>query len=163
MIKRRRAEGKTDYRKRIILLGGGKPRIVFRKTNRYIISQYVKSEGAKDKVLFGANSSELLNYGWPEKNKGSLKSLPACYLTGFLLGRKISDIKEKAEGVADFGLLRSIPKSRNYAFLKGVIDAGVAVNAGEEIFPNEERLKGKHMKISIELDKIKENINKKFV
>jgi large subunit ribosomal protein L18 len=36
--RRRRREGKTDYSKRINLLKSGAPRIVFRKTNRYLIA-----------------------------------------------------------------------------------------------------------------------------
>jgi len=49
-LKRRRKEHKTDYAKRIKLLKGGSPRVVFRKTNKYIISQYVKSKNAQDKI-----------------------------------------------------------------------------------------------------------------
>ena len=35
--KRRRKQGKTDYAKRIKLLKSKSPRIVFRKTNKYIL------------------------------------------------------------------------------------------------------------------------------
>jgi len=161
--KRRRAEGKTDYKARVAMLKSGKARVVFRRTNRYIIGQYVKSKEAADYVLAGANSKELLDYGWLKTSSGSLKSLPASYLTGFLLGKKISD-KEGEEGIFDLGLLRNVKKSRAYAFLKGVADAGIKVKANEEIFPDEKRIKGMHMKsrISEVFEKIKENINKKF-
>ena len=37
--KRRRIEAKTDYAKRIKLLKSEKPRLVFRRTNKYIIAQ----------------------------------------------------------------------------------------------------------------------------
>jgi len=140
-----------------------KPRIVCRKTNKYIIGQYVESREAKDKVIVGIDSRELLKYGWPESARGSLKSLPACYLTGLLLGKKVADIKDKAEGVFDMGLLRNVPKSRAYAFLKGVIDAGIDAKAKEEIFPEEGRLKGSHLKNKIDIEKIKGKINQKFV
>ena len=158
--KQRRRQGKTDYRARIALLKSEKPRIVFRKTNRYIIGQIIESREAKDIVIAGVNSKQLLEYGWPEKNKGSLKSLPACYLSGFLLGKK--NIAKK-EAVFDIGLLRNIPKSRAYAFLKGVVDFGISVNCSEEIFPNEARIKGSHMKndISKIFDKVKEKIKTK--
>ena len=66
-LRRRRRENKTDYGKRVKLLGGGIPRIVFRKTNKYLIAQYVKSHQAQDKVVFNLNSKELLKYGWPKK------------------------------------------------------------------------------------------------
>lgn len=158
---KRRIKGKTDYKARINLLRSGRARVVFRKTNRYIIGQYVKSREAKDYVVLGVNSKDLLNYGWPDFSRGSLKSLAASYLIGFLLGKKILDRDEK-EGIFDMGLSRSIPKSRAYAFLKGVVDSGVKIKIKEEMFPNEERIK-KSLKIAIEFDKIKENIEKKFI
>jgi len=159
--KRRRREGKTDYKARINLLRSGKARIVFRKTNRYVIGQYVKSEEAKDYVLVGLTSKKLLKYGWPQSAQGSLKSLPACYLTGFLLGKKVLD-KGEEEGVFDIGLLRSVIKSRVYSFLKGIIDAGIKVNYKEDMFPEKERLEGGHLKSKIDVNKIKENIERKF-
>ncbi len=161
--KRRRREGKTDYKARINLLRSGKDRIVFRKTNRYVIGQYIKSEEAKDYVLVGLTSKQLLEYGWPQSSRGSLKSLPACYLTGFLLGKKILDkYGEGTESIFDIGLLRSIVKSRVYSFLKGVVDAGIKVNYKEDMFPEKERLEGKYLKSKIEVNKIKENIEGKF-
>jgi len=159
--KRRRREGKTDYKARINLLRSGKARIVFRKTNRYVIGQYIKSKEAKDYVVVGLTSKKLLKYGWPQSALGSLKSLPACYLTGFLLGKKILD-KGKEEGIFDIGLLRSIAGSRVYSFLKGVVDAGVKVGYKEEMFPEKERIEGKHLKSKIDVNKIKENIEGKF-
>ena len=159
MKAKRRTRGKTDYKARIKLLKSRKGRIIFRKTNKYIIGQYIKSKEAKDYVVLGVTSKNLLNYGWPESSKGSLKSLPACYLTGFLLGNKILD-KDEKEGIFDLGLLRSIPKSRAYAFLKGVSDSGVKIKVGEKMFPQEGRIK----KISwaeIDFNKIKKNIEGK--
>ena len=97
MMKRRKQEKKTDYKARLNMLKSGKGRIVFRKTKRYIIGQYIKSEEAKDSVIIGLTSKELLKYGWPASLEGSLKSLPACYLAGFLLGKKILDKEEKTD------------------------------------------------------------------
>ncbi|GAJ13133.1 unnamed protein product, partial [marine sediment metagenome] len=88
-LKRRRKEYKTDYSKRIKLLKSGAPRVVFRKTNRYLIAQYVISKEAQDKIEFGINSKHLMKYGWPKESKGSLKSISAAYLTGILVGKKI--------------------------------------------------------------------------
>jgi len=165
MQKRRRQECKTDYKARVELLGSRTPRIVFRKTNKYITGQYVKSKEAKDCVVVGLTSKELLKYGWPEALAGSLKSSPASYLTGFLLGKKILDKEEKVEAIFDIGLHRSIPKSRAYSFLKGVVDSGVDVKCKKDIFPDEKRIQGKHLKNSIaeNFSKIKGNIEKKFV
>ena len=88
-LKRRRQENKTDYGKRIKVLKGGIPRIVFRKTNKYVIIEYVTSKNAQDKVELGTTSKELLLQGWPKDWSGSLKSIPAAYLTGLLFGKKI--------------------------------------------------------------------------
>ena len=152
--KRRRMEGKTDYNARKELLKSKRARIVFRKTNRYVIGQYVKSEEAKDKVVTGLMSKELIDYGWPKTF--NVKSLIASYLTGYLLGKKILDKGEK-EGIFDSGLLRSVKKSRMYAFLKGVVDSGVKVKCKEEMFPEEKRIKNENS------EKIKEKIDKRFV
>ena len=88
-LKRRRKEYKTDYKKRFGLLKSGVPRIVFRKTNKYVSAQYVTSKEAQDKVILGISSKNLIKYGWPEISKGSLKSITASYLTGYLVGKKI--------------------------------------------------------------------------
>src|SRR3989344_3321855 len=143
-IKRRRKEYKTDYLKRIKLLKSGSPRVVFRKTNKYIIAQYVTSSEAQDKIEIGINSKILLKYGWPKEREGSLKSLPASYLIGLLIGRNI--LKHKLENpIVDLGMLRTPHKSKVYAFLKGLIDAGIKIKCEKEAFPSEERIKGKHL------------------
>ncbi len=160
MIKKRRSEGKTDYKLRVDLLKSGKGRVVFRKSNRYITGQYVKSREAKDKVIVGVISKQLLKYGWPEKAVGSLKNLAASYLTGLLLGKKILNKGEK-QGVADIGLLRSIKGSRIYAFLKGVVDSGVEVKVKKEMFPDKEKIR-QEGKIKINIEEIKQNIQNKL-
>ena len=103
--RRRRKEGKTDYKARIGLLKSGKARVIVRKTNRYIIGQIVVSEDAKDRIVVGVNSRELIEKGWPKEMSGSLKSMPAAYLAGFFLGKKSAEIKE---GILDIGLQRNI-------------------------------------------------------
>ena len=154
VAKRRRREHKTDYGKRIRLLKSGKPRIVFRRTNKYVIAQYVISEEAKDKIIFGVNSKNLLKYGWPENAKGSLKSITASYLTGYLIGKQIKDKKLK-QPIIDFGMIRTLHKTKVYGFLKGIIDAGIEIKCKEEAFPDEQRIKGEHMKNKIQFDEIK--------
>ena len=65
-------------------------------------------------------------------------------MIGFLLGKKI--IKEKLENpIVDFGLHRTLHKTKPFAFLKGLIDAGVKINCPKEAFPEEERIQGKNM------------------
>ncbi len=160
--KRRRKERKTDYLKRLKLLKSEKPRVVFRKTNRYVIAQYILSEEAKDKIIFGRNSKELMKFGWPKEFEGSLKSIPASYLLGFLIGKKI--IKDKLEmPIIDFGMIRPLHKSKIYAFQKGLIDYGVKIKSSKkEIFPEEERIIGKNLKKDFSgiFNKIKQEIEK---
>jgi large subunit ribosomal protein L18 len=152
--KRRRKEGKTDYKNRFGLLKSNKPRVVVRKSNRYLISQIVVSEEAQDKVIKSVSSKELMSFEWPENLKGSLKNLSACYLTGFLIGKKSQEIDEC---VLDIGLQRNIYKSRIYAFLKGLIDSGLNIKHGGKITPNEEMIK-LNDKTKELVDKIKEKI-----
>jgi large subunit ribosomal protein L18 len=155
--KRRRRQGKTDYVKRLNLLKSNSPRIIFRKTNRYVISQYVTSKEAQDKIVFGTSSKELIKHGWPKEMSGSLKSISASYLIGLLIGKKI--IKEKLKTpIVDFGMHLVLHKSREFAFINGLVDAGLKIKTEKEAFPDEARIKGEHMKNKIPFTKIKENI-----
>ena len=156
--KRRRLQGKTDYKARLVMLKSGIARVVFRKTNRYIIGQFIKSKEAKDFISVGLDSRELVAFGWPKSP--SIKSLPAAYLTGFLLGKKVIDKEGKTRAIFDLGLMRSIPKSREYAFLKGVIDSGVEISGDKKMFPEESRLLGKHLKNNVSVEAIKQKIAK---
>ncbi len=158
-VKKRRHECKTNYSKRLKLLKGNKPRVVFRKTNQYIVGQYVISVAAQDKIEIGVTSKHLLKYGWPKEFEGSLKSIPASYLTGYLLGNKI--ISEKKETpIVDFGMNRTKHKTKVFAFLKGLIDSGIDISCPEEAYPEEERIEGKAMKedFSKTFNSIKEKI-----
>ncbi len=159
--KRRRREGKTDYRARIALLKSGKPRVVVRKTNRYIIAQLVKSKEAQDSVAIGVTSKHLLKYGWPQELSGSLKSIPASYLTGYLLGKKMLKINE-SKAILDIGLARSTKGSRLYAVVKGLLDAGIEIPCSEKVLPSQDRINGEHMeKFNADiLKKVKANIDK---
>jgi len=160
-LKRRRKENKTDYLKRLKLLKSKMPRIVFRKTNKYIIAQYVTSKQAKDKVEIGLSSKQLIKYGWPKEFQGSLKSIPASYLTGFLIGKKI--IKEKRETpIVDFGMIKVLHKTKLFAFLKGLIDAGIKIKYKKDVFPNDEKITGKNLKkdFSKTFNEIKSKIEK---
>jgi len=158
IAKKRRREGKTDYLKRKNLLKSGKPRVVIRKTNRYLIAQYIISKEAKDQVKIGLKSKDLLKYNWPKENLGGLKSISAAYFLGFLMGKRI--IKEKLkQPIADFGMIRIIHKNKLFAFLKGLIDAGLKINCEKKSFPSEERIKGEHLKNKINFKEIKSKLD----
>jgi len=157
-IRRRRNEYKTDYRRRFILLKSNKPRLIVRKTNKYIIAQIVTSEIAQDKVLVSVTSKDLLQFGWPKENLGSLKSRAAAYLTGILIGVKAKG--KIKEAILDLGMHRSISGSRIYSAVKGAIDSGISIPCDEEYLPDLETIKNndKIMKI---FDKIKQSIQEK--
>jgi large subunit ribosomal protein L18 len=155
-IRKRRLERKTDYKSRLALLKSQKPRLVIRKTNRYLIAQIVQSEIAQDKTSLISNSKDLLQKGWPKEHSGSLKSLPAAYLTGFIMGKAaLSNFKDK-EIILDLGMHRSIPKARLFAVLKGALDAGLKISHDSEILPTIEQLKSNE-KLAPLIDQIRIN------
>jgi large subunit ribosomal protein L18 len=157
--KRRRRENRTNYKRRLILLKSRAPRLVARKSNRYVILQIVESVNAQDRVIYSASTKELLKYGWPKANEGSLKSVSASYLGGLLLGKKARELKEKV--ILDIGLIPNTAGSRVYAALKGAADSGLNIDYDKKILPSEERVKGENGKVKEEtLNKIKENLNK---
>ena len=158
-LKRRKREHKTDYGIRLKLLKSGKARVVFRKTNKYVLAQYISSIHAQDKIVFEASSKELLKHGWPKEAAGSLKNISASYLTGLLIGKKIEKAKVE-KPIIDFGMLRVLHKSKLYAFIKGVTDAGVEISCNEEAFPSDNRIQGKHLKKQIPFDQIKSSVEK---
>jgi large subunit ribosomal protein L18 len=153
--KKRRRAGKTDYKARLLMLKSKLPRIVFRKTNKYIILQYIESKEAEDKVIYGISSKKLLEFGWPKELAGSLKSLAACYLSGLALGKMIKDRYGEIETILDLGLLRNKPKGRAYAAVKGLADIGIKIKYGKDMLPDENRIK-----TSSELKNIDEIKNK---
>lgn len=136
---RRRREQKTDYRKRLLLLKGGKTRLVVRKFSGNVTCQMVEYGTAGDKTMFTADSKELHKFGW----KGGTGNLPAAYLTGLLCGVRAK--KKVKEAILDTGLARSTKGNRTYAALKGAVDAGISIPHSEEILPGEDRIKGTHI------------------
>ena len=139
MPPRRRREGLTDYRQRLKLVKSGLPRLVVRKTNRYIIVQVIKPKLGGDETILTVTSKKLREYGW----KASLKNTPAAYLTGLLAGLIVKDKVKRA--ILDIGLQRPSKGARVFAAALGFRDAGVEIPLGEEKLPSEDRIKGKHI------------------
>ena len=137
---RRRREGRTDYRHRLAMVKSGKPRFVIRKSVNSMTCQFIEHDSKGDRTLVTVSSSNLPALGW----KGSIGNIPAAYLTGLLCGIKAkkSGIKE---AVLDIGLHTSTKGSRLYSALKGAVDAGIGIPHSDEIFPPEERIRGKHI------------------
>ena len=151
--KKRRRECKTNYNRRLILLKGAYPRLVVRKTNRYLIVQIIESKHAQDKVICSVNTKDLLKYGWPENKSGSLKSVTAGYLAGYLIGKKAKNISGL---ILDMGLIPNTSGSRVYAVVKGVSDSGIKINFDKDIVPSKEKIEAKDK--GIDFNKIKEKL-----
>jgi large subunit ribosomal protein L18 len=151
-ILRRLREEKTIYKKRGTMLMGKRDFITVNITNENTQVQILKPGMTGDKVLASAHSRYLLEKGW----KGSRKSVPAAYLTGYLAGKKAL-----GQGAKDAILYTGTRRytQRMAAALKGVIDAGVQVPADEETFPPEDRINGEHLTIKNEISKIKSSID----
>lgn len=137
---RRKRESKTNYYKRLDLLKSGKKRLVVRLNGNTIILQLVEFKGPGDLVSISANSTELKNFGW--NYKGS--NIPGCYLTGLLFAKKAKEANQ-TDAILDIGFQTTEKGSRIYSAVKGVIDGGMNVPAGEGIFPDKDRLSGKHI------------------
>lgn len=138
---RRRREGKTNYYKRLKLILSGKPRMVVRRSLKYVTVQFAEAQLNGDKILAAAHSRELVKkYGW----QGGTSNTPAAYLTGLLAGYR-ARLAGIEEAVLDIGLADPVPGSRVFAALKGALDAGLKIPHGEGIFPSEERIKGEHI------------------
>jgi len=152
---KRKREGKTDYKLRLNLLKSGKPRVVIRKSIRYILLQLVKSNNSQDEVIISCNSRELKKFGWSY----NLKSIPSSYLAGFLFGKKVLKNSIK-EAILDIGLQRSVAKSRIYSALKGCVDIGLSIPHDSKMFPHLERIKGLHInrEMEIKFEEVKKKI-----
>ncbi len=141
---RRRREGKTDYRKRLKLLLSRKPRVVVRKSNKYVRMQLVLADTFGDNTLVSAISSELKGYGYGYGYEGGKCNIPAAYLTGLLFGRKAKEAGFD-EAILDIGLHTTLHGSKVYAALKGAIDSGMSLPHDSAVFPSKERIRGEHI------------------
>ena len=139
--RRRRREGKTNYYKRYRYVLSGHVRAVVRKTNKYIIVQFIKFNPIGDETLVACYSNELSKlFGW----KGDPNNTPAAYLTGLVAGLRALKAGIKY-AVPDIGLHRPVRGSRIFAAIKGIRDAGVEVPASKEVLPSEDRIRGEHI------------------
>ena len=138
---RRKRAGRTDYRKRLVLLKSGLPRLVIRASNKSIQAQIVSYEADGDKILATARASDLKKLGWTTATGNT----PAAYLTGMLLAKKLKSIKFENDVIIDIGLQQHHKGGRLYAVAKGAIDGGLNVRVGEDVLPSDERINGAHL------------------
>ena len=140
VAKRRKREGKTDYKKRLKLLMAKTHRLVIRKSLNNMLLQVIEFNPAGDKVVLTVTSQNLKNIGW----KANTNNLPAAYLCGYLIGTKALAKKVKA-CILDLGMQSSVKKGSLFAALKGIVDAGLKVPHSKNVFPEENRIKGEHI------------------
>ena len=136
---RRKRDKATDYKKRRNLLVSGKTRLVVRRSNKHIIAQLVQYKDTGDKVIKAAHSQDLAKFGW----KAATGSVPAAYLTGYLLGMRAKG--DVSEAILDMSMYTSVKGSRIYAVAKGFREAGIGLPASDEVFPDDDRCAGKHI------------------
>ena len=151
-ILRRLREQKTNYKKRGTMLMGKREFITVNISNENTQVQILKPEITGDKVVASAHSRYLIEKGW----KGSRKSVPAAYLTGYIAGKKA--LSKGSKGAILYSGTKKYTQ-RMAAALKGVIDAGLEVPADSQTFPPEKRINGEHLTVKNDISKIKSTID----
>jgi large subunit ribosomal protein L18 len=129
---------KTNYHKRAALLIGRRSFVTVKVSDQNVASQLIKPTATGDIVVTSVHSKSLAKQGW----KGSFNNLPACYLTGLMLGKKAQE-KNVQDVVLYIGKDRFT--SRVAACLKGIYDSGVNIPVSEDALPPEDRVSGKHI------------------
>jgi len=166
--KRRRYQGKTDYKQRRNMVkqaknkyNSPKYRLVVRFTNRRIIVQVAYATIIGDRTVCQAISTELPKYGV----SCGLTNYAAAYATGLLCGRRLLKkygmddefkgvgehnaeeyhIEDEHEGdrrpfkvLLDVGLMRTSVGARCFGAMKGAADAGLHVPHTAKRFPGYE-------------------------
>lgn len=160
--RRRRRDGKTDYKHRTNMLrqdcnkfGAVKSRLVVRITNTRVICTISKAYIDGDRVIAYADSTELKQYGVDF----GLTNYFAAYATGLLCGRRalqsngLDQVYEPSTNVGeysitedkgdegraykvflDIGLARSSTGANVFAAMKGASDAGLQIPHSEARF-----------------------------
>lgn len=129
---------KTNYRKRAAVIVGRHSFATVKVTDQNVAAQILKPTPTGDLVIASAHSHELAKHGW----KGSTNSLPACYLTGLLLGKKAL---EKGTSKAVLYIGKDHFTTRVATCAKGIADSGVNIPISDESLPDAERISGQHI------------------
>jgi len=162
--KKRRREGKTDFKARRKMVrqdknkfNNRKYRLIVRFTNRKCICQIAYATIRGDMVITQANSTELGKYGVPV----GWKNYSCAYLTGLLIARRTLKQfgldenfkgKETLDGgdyhvedeeneqkpfkaILDVGLRRTTMGARMWGALKGAVDGGLHIPHNTKNFP----------------------------
>ena len=132
--------GLTDYRKRLRILRSGKPRFVVRRSGKGVMVQLIKYKPEGDNVLVTVTDKSLKKMGLDVFGN----STPVSYLVGYAAGVKAKKLGE-TEAILDTGRYKFTKGGRLAAALKGFVDSGMEIPHDPEIFPSEERIRGKHL------------------
>ena len=147
---------KTNYRKRSAILIGRHLFITIKISDQNVTARVLKPTPTGDIVIASAHSRELAKHGW----KGAFNNLPACYLTGMLLGKKAA---EQALNTAVLYIGNNHFTSRVGACAKGIVDAGISMPVSRESLPSDERISGHHIaEYSLTLKEDPEKYNSRF-
>ncbi|ABK76965.1 ribosomal protein L18 [Cenarchaeum symbiosum A] len=147
-ILRRLREEKTNYKKRRSMLMGRRDFVTVHISNENAQVQIHAPKMDGDVVIASGHSRYLASKGW----KGSRKSIPASYLTGYLAGKRA--VKKGAKSAIMYTGTRRYT-DRISAALKGVSDAGVDVPIDPSTFPPDERISGEHLTVKNDVKQIK--------
>lgn len=146
---KRKREGKTDYKQRLLMIKSRLPRFVVRKTLKHIQIQIIEYSQKGDQIKASSHTAELKKLGW----KGATANTTAAYLCGMLIAKKAKD-KKITDCISDLGKYTSVKGSILYAAIKGAIDGGLKIPCSPTVFPTENRIKGDHIaKLASELKK----------
>ena len=137
---RRTREQKTNYKQRLNLLKGHKPRLIVRKSVNNITVSVAEYDPQGDRVRVNVHSSSLKKKGWNH----STGTIPAAYITGYTAGKLALNAGIK-EAILDLGLQTKALKGRAFAALKGALDAGMSIPHDESALPPQERIEGSHI------------------
>jgi large subunit ribosomal protein L18 len=128
---RRRKEGRTRFDKRLAYVKSGLPRMVVRKSNKYVLVQFIQFQPAGDKCLLTVDYKKLKSCGWnPKRNVWS------AYLAGLLAGKEAAR-KGVKEFVLDIGMQTPSKGSVLFAAMKGAVDSGLKASYDEKMIPQE--------------------------
>jgi len=128
---------------------------VVRRTLTKTIVQVAEYTPEGDRILAQATSQELTKMGWTT----SVANVPAAYLTGLLAAKRAAAAGVE-EAVLDGGLGKPTPGGKIYGVLQGALDGGLWVPHGEDILPDEDRIRGGHLSEDVPpmFDKVKKEI-----
>ena len=128
------------------MLRGGVPRAIVRVSNTQVVCQLAQFDPEGDRIVASGSGSNLTAYGWPAG--ASTKSIPACYVAGYALGKSALSAGHDS-AILDIGLAASSPGNRIFSALRGMVDAGLDVPHGEGVLPSDERINGAHIDESL--------------